>query len=158
MGAGLLRRIFVDECHTAMTDVGYRPKLEELKSLHRFGCPLVMLTATLPVVLEDWFRKLMLASSAAIVRDRTAKLNCRYRVEQIKPGKGAVMGRTVEIARQIGGRMVGRQKGVIYCRSIAASESLAEELGCGCQSSVTARSERRGLAVKGTGGSRRRPA
>lgn len=130
MSAGLLRRIFVDECHTVMTDAGYRPKLEELKSLHRFGCSLVMLTATMPVVLEEWFRELMLASSAVMVRDRTAKLNCRYRVEQIKPGKGAVAARTADVARQMGGRMVGGQKGVIYCRSTTASESLAEELGC----------------------------
>jgi hypothetical protein len=61
-------------------DIGYRAKLGELVGLRRFGCPLVLLIATLPVVLEDWFRSEMLAKSAIIVRDRTVKLNYRYEV------------------------------------------------------------------------------
>ena len=130
LGTGLLQRIFVDECHTVIMDVSYRAKLGELRSLHRYGCPLVLLTATLPVVLEDWFRQEMLAQSAVMVRDRTTKLNCRYRVEQVKPGKGAVEKHTVETVRWLGSRMVGNQKGVVYCRSKAQSEALAEEIGC----------------------------
>ena len=84
---GLLRRIFIDESHTIIMDVSYRAKLGELRSLHRFECPIVMLTATLPTALESWFRDEMLAKSAVMVRDRTTKLNCRYRVQQVKPGK-----------------------------------------------------------------------
>ncbi|KAI3572913.1 hypothetical protein IWW34DRAFT_837925 [Fusarium oxysporum f. sp. albedinis] len=87
---GLLQRIFVDECHTVIMDIGYRAKLGELVGLRRFGCPLVLLTATLPVVLEDWFRGEMLARSAIVVRDRTVKLNCRYEVQQVKPGRNAI--------------------------------------------------------------------
>lgn len=128
--AGLLGRIFVDECHTAIMDIGYRSRLGELASLHRYGCPLVLLTATLPVVLEDWFRKQMLAQGAVIVRDRTTKLNCRYGVEQVQAGKGAVEQRTVETVRRLGRRMTGKQKGVIYCRSKKQCEDLAGELGC----------------------------
>ncbi|KAL9565571.1 hypothetical protein ACKAV7_009753, partial [Fusarium commune] len=58
---GLLQRIFVDECYTVIMDISYRAKLGELVGLRRFGCLLVLLTATLPVVLEDWFRGEMLA-------------------------------------------------------------------------------------------------
>ncbi|KAH6874264.1 P-loop containing nucleoside triphosphate hydrolase protein, partial [Thelonectria olida] len=129
--AGLLQRIFIDECHTVIMDIGYRAKLGELRSLHRYGCPVVLLTATLPVVLEDWFRGEMLAESAVIVRDRTTKLNCRYRIEQVKPGRGAVEKHTVDIIRQLGEQMTGRQKGVIYCRSKGQCEAIAEEIGCG---------------------------
>jgi hypothetical protein len=89
-------------------DIGYRAKLGELQSLRRYGCPVVLLTATLPVVLEDWFRGGMLAESAVIVRDRTTKLNCRYRVEQVKPGRGAVEKHTVDIIGQLGEQMTGR--------------------------------------------------
>ncbi|KAK2005237.1 hypothetical protein LZ32DRAFT_546476 [Colletotrichum eremochloae] len=64
---GVLKRIFVDECHTILTDGGYRPTLLELKSLYRFGVPMVMLTATLPVRMELWFRRLMLAEDADIL-------------------------------------------------------------------------------------------
>ncbi|KAK6706732.1 hypothetical protein SNK04_004235 [Fusarium graminearum] len=109
---GLLQRIFVDECHTVIMDIGYRAKLGELVGLRRFGCPLVLLTATLPVVLEDWFRGEMLAKSAIIVRDRTVKLNCRYEVQQVKPGRDAVENRTVEVIKQLDQDMTGCQKGL----------------------------------------------
>ncbi len=50
--AGLLRRIFLDECHTAITDAVYRTKLYRLNSLYKYECPLIFLTATLPVGME----------------------------------------------------------------------------------------------------------
>ena len=53
---GLLDRIYVDECHTIIMDVGYRRDLEKLKGLHRYDCPVVLLTATLPPEMERWFR------------------------------------------------------------------------------------------------------
>lgn len=129
LAAGLLQRIFVDECHTAITDVGFRARLSELKSLHRYGCPLVLLTATLPVLLEDWFRREMLARSAKIIRDRTAKLNCRYRVEKTKPGTGLIT-HVVNTVRRLGLGMANQHKGVVYCKSKKQCEALAEEMGC----------------------------
>lgn len=130
LAAGLLGRIFIDECHTAITDASYRRKLGELKGLHRYGCPVIMLTATMPVVLENWFRQAMLAEAAAMVRDRTTKLNCRYRVEQIKPGRDAVALHVVGLVQRYTARMAGNEKGVVYCRYKAQCESLAERSGC----------------------------
>lgn len=130
LAAGLLRRIFIDECHTAITDVSYRRKLGELKGLHRYGCPVIMLTATMPVMLENWFRQAMLAEAATMVRDRTTKLNCRYRVEQIKPGRDTVALHVAGLVQQYNARMAGNEKGVVYCRSKAQCESLAERIGC----------------------------
>jgi superfamily II DNA helicase RecQ len=72
-GRGLLERVFFDECHTAIMDVSYRERLGLLTGLHRFGCPLVMLTATLPVSMEDWFRERMLAQEATIIRAPTMR-------------------------------------------------------------------------------------
>ncbi|KAF4340723.1 recq family helicase [Fusarium beomiforme] len=76
---GLLQRIFVDECHTVIMDIGYRAKLGEL----------------------------------------------------VKPGRGAVEDRTVEVVKQLEGDMTGHQKGVIYCRSKRQCEAIAREIGCG---------------------------
>ena len=75
VATGLLQRIFVDECHTVITDVGYRARLGELRSLHRFGRALVLLTATLPPSLEPWLRQEMLVEDVVVVRDRTTKHN-----------------------------------------------------------------------------------
>lgn len=125
---GLLRRIFIDECHTVITDIGYRARLGELSSLHRYGCPMILLTATLPVVLEDWFRKEMLVPSAITVRDRTVKPNCQYQVQQVRPGE--VQKRTVELVGAITARMSGHEKGVVYCRSRGQCVATAEAIGC----------------------------
>ncbi|KAK4205960.1 hypothetical protein QBC37DRAFT_462571, partial [Rhypophila decipiens] len=114
-----------------------------ITGLRRFGCPLVMLTATLPPQLERWFREQMLGKMALTVRDRTTKLICRYRVEQVKPRKGAVEQYTAEMARQLGQRMVGTQKGIIYCRSMDKCEGLAAELGCDFHHSGISEHERR---------------
>jgi hypothetical protein len=42
---------------------------------------MVLLIVILPVMLEDWFCSEMLVDSAVMVRDRTIKLNCCYKVE-----------------------------------------------------------------------------
>lgn len=128
--AGQLGTIFIDEAHTAITDTSYRRKLTELKGLCRFERPVVLLTATLPIRFEKWFREELLAQTAVMVRDRTTKLNCRYEVEEVKPAPGEVERRVVELANQISRTMTNDQKGVIYCRSIGRCKSLAEALGC----------------------------
>ncbi len=127
---GRLRRIFIDECHTVIMDVGYRRRLEELRGVHRYGCPVILLTATLPVRLEGWFRGLMIADKADLVRATTCKTNIRYRVRTVERGRGTVDGGVTELARKLGARMTGDQKGVVYCRSKLKSETLAEAIGC----------------------------
>jgi len=44
----ILRRIVIDECHTAITAASWRPKLAKLKDVRLLCCQLVLLTATLP--------------------------------------------------------------------------------------------------------------
>ncbi|KAI8648294.1 hypothetical protein NCS55_01498700 [Fusarium keratoplasticum] len=102
---GLLRRIFFDESHTAIVDASYRERLESLKGLHRYDCPVVLLTATLPVKMEKWFRRLMLAEDAAIVRASTAKLNIRYRIRKVKGGAAAVEKEVIKAKLRIEERM-----------------------------------------------------
>ena len=116
-GSGLLRRIFIDECHTVITDVSYRAKLGALTGVRRFECPVILLSATLPVVLESWFRKAMLAEKAVMVRDRTTKLNCRYRVEIVRRQRDAVEDRVIELVKELSQKMLCGQKGLVYCRS-----------------------------------------
>jgi superfamily II DNA helicase RecQ len=126
---GFLKRIFVDEVHTVIMDVGYRKDLEELKGLHRYDCPVVLLTATMPVRMERWFRRCMLAETADIIRAKTMKRNIRYRVVRVEQSR-EVPQEVVRVVLGIEKSMTGDQKGVIYCRSKAKCESLAEQLGC----------------------------
>ena len=128
---GLLRRLFFDECHTVIVDSHYRARLRELRGLHRFGCPIVMLTATLPVGMEEWFRETMLAQDAVLVRTAAVKLNIRYCVETVVPGTTAVEDRVVAVMRRLEARMAAGQKGVVYCRSVRECTSVANRTGCG---------------------------
>jgi superfamily II DNA helicase RecQ len=126
---GLLRRIFFDECHTIITDVNYRKRLGELAKLHCYGCPMVMLTATLPVCMEQWFRKTMLAEDASLMRAPAVKLNIRYRIETVLPSKTGVEDRVVALMQKMEAGMSGGQKGsytaaqsgnASRCRSVLA--------------------------------------
>ncbi|RYP47553.1 hypothetical protein DL768_006398 [Monosporascus sp. mg162] len=71
-------------------DASNRKRLAELKSLYRYDCPVVLLTARLPMRLERWLWRMMLADDADIVRAGTVKKNIRYEVATVKPGKRAV--------------------------------------------------------------------
>ena len=95
----LLGRIFVDECYTVLIDAAYRPRLPEVRAVYRFDCPVVLLTATLPVRLEPPFRELMLAEDAALLRACTTKRNIWYRVETVPPRPGAVDEEVVRTVR-----------------------------------------------------------
>jgi superfamily II DNA helicase RecQ len=128
-GRGLLDRIFVDECHTIIMDVGYRKDLEALKGLHRYDCPVVLLTATLPPRMERWFRQSMLVRDASMIRARTTKRNIRYKVVRVKQ-RNKVQDEVVRVVLKMTATMQGDQKGVVYCRSKTGSEKLAEKLGC----------------------------
>ncbi|EFZ03304.2 DNA helicase, ATP-dependent, RecQ type [Metarhizium robertsii ARSEF 23] len=154
--AGLLQRIFIDEAHTAITDASYRVKLTQLKGLARYQKPMVLLTATLPVTFERWFREELLAASAETIRERTTKANCRYEVEQVKAGRRGVSVdiRVVELVRQLDSTMVSGQKGVVYCRTKTQCEALAKEIGCSAHHSgmdKAAQDETRELWASGGG-------
>jgi superfamily II DNA helicase RecQ len=154
---GRLDRIFVDECHTIIMDVGYRRDLEALKGLHRYDCPVVLLTATLPPAMERWFRQCMLVTDASMIRARTTKRNIRYKVVRVEQ-RSKVQDEVVRVVLKMTATMQGDQKGVVYCRSKAGCEKLAEKLGCDYyHSGITDEQQRQHVLkqwVSGRGGNR----
>lgn len=125
---GHLRRVVIDECHLTFTSSDYRPKLAHLKQLRALKCPMILLTATLPPLLEDELSESMLVRCARYVRAVTVRKNIRYMVQRCARGK--LVETAVDICRRQLRKLVGR-KGVVYCRSRAQCEEMAEELGCG---------------------------
>ena len=122
--AGHLRRVVVDECHLTLTANDWRPKLARLGDLRVLCCPVVLLTATLPPVLEQQLGKNMLIKNATYVRAGTVRPNIRYAVATCSGEK------LVDTAVAMCRRRDLTQKGVVYCRSKAQCETIAEELGC----------------------------
>jgi superfamily II DNA or RNA helicase len=144
--SGHLRRVVVDECHLSLTLNDWRPKLARLGDLRVIGCPVVLLTATLPPALERQLGRNMLVENATYVRAGTVRANIRYAVATCRAG------RLVETAVAMCRRRDLRRKGVVYCRSKAQCETVAEELGCSYYHAATPdRAERLGAWIEREG-------
>jgi superfamily II DNA helicase RecQ len=141
----ILRRVVVDECHTAITADSWRPKLTKLRDVRLLPCQLVLLTATLPPSREEELRKALLVPTATIVRaETTQRAGTQYAVvqcqEQQELAETAVQlaHRLMEEARAAraaapactGAAASAVGKGIVYCRSRRLCERLAALLDC----------------------------
>jgi len=126
---GLLQRIVVDECHLVLTARHWRENLLKVKNLRLLGCPIVLLTATLPPLRERELEASMLVKNATYIRASTVRPNARYFVSwcQGEALESTVLTTCKRWAARL--RRTG-QKGVVYCLSKAQSERLADKLGC----------------------------
>jgi superfamily II DNA/RNA helicase len=132
LDSGRLRRIFIDECHLIFKENHWRAKLARLSCLRGVDCPFVLLTATLPPRMQFELERCMAIEFCRYIRADTTRERTRYMVEECKPGK--LERRAIEICHSwVEANRVEasrRSKGVVYCRSRAECETLADELGC----------------------------
>ncbi|CAK7207842.1 hypothetical protein SEUCBS139899_010657 [Sporothrix eucalyptigena] len=142
LASGALQRLFIDECHTILTDVSYRTKLAALRSLRRFAVPLVLLTATMPPPLEPLLDEAMLLTGTRVVRVPTARANIRYRIHIVREGQAAVIESAVAEAERLAAAWTGDQRGVLYCRSYIQCGNVAAAVGCGMHHSGMTEDER----------------
>ena len=127
--SGLLRRMFIDECHLTFTSSDWRPKLAKLRQLRGIPRPMVLLTATLPPLQEFELETAMAISTARIIRGSTTRPQHRYTVQRCGPGQ--LDEEAVRICRSRQRHLRGGEKGVVYALSRDGCERLAEELECG---------------------------
>jgi hypothetical protein len=120
--------VVIDECHLTFTASNWRPKLAQLRHLRVLACPIVLLTATLPPVLEEELSESMLVKCATYIRASTVRPNIRYIVSWCQPGSATEM--AVAIGRRQQRWLGGARKGVIYCCSKEQCEEVAAELSC----------------------------
>ena len=96
----VLRRVVIDECHTAITADSWRPKLARLKDVRLLSCQLVLLTATLPPSQVEQLRETLLVRTATIIRAKcTQRLGTQYSVVQCL--RSELEERAVEHARRL---------------------------------------------------------
>ncbi|KAK5189319.1 hypothetical protein LTR47_011879 [Exophiala xenobiotica] len=125
----LLRRVFVDECHTTFTDSHWRAKLSRLRHVRSFGCPTYLLTATLPPRRVFELEESMAVRLTRIIRASTTRPRHRYCVQQCRPG--ALESTALEVCRRQQEHLLrAQQKGVVYCLSRTQCEEMAAELDC----------------------------
>jgi superfamily II DNA helicase RecQ len=119
----------VDECHLVLTARHWRENLLKVKNLRLLGCPIVLLTATLPPLQEAELEASMLVKNATYIRASTVRPNARYFVSWCQ--RKALESTALTICKRWVARLRRTgQKGVVYCLSKAQSERIAEELGC----------------------------
>ena len=83
---GRVQRIFVDECHVTFTQSDWRPKLSRLSVVRSFRVPLILLTATLPRVLEIELEFNMQLPVARYIRAATTRTKTQYIVVKVEAG------------------------------------------------------------------------
>jgi superfamily II DNA helicase RecQ len=96
----ILRRIVIDECHTAITAASWRPKLAQLKDVRLLSCQLILLTATLSPSQEEQLREALLVHTATVMRAAcTQRLHTQYSVVQCL--KSELVEKAVKHARRL---------------------------------------------------------
>ena len=132
-GTQQLDRIVIDECHVALNDQkNFRPKLRELWRLNGAAVQMVMLTATLPVSMEDkfWTRMRVEREQVSMFRMSTTRKNVRYRVHGMQARTQAESeSELVELVRK-NLRKYEPGKVIVYCNSVRKTKQLAEALDC----------------------------
>jgi hypothetical protein len=126
---GLLAGIYVDEAHLTFTASDWRKELAELRLLRVVGCPVVLLTATLPPLLENELRIAMDVRNARVIRASTIRPFHRYVVRRVAVQN--MMDEVLAICRSRVANFQRGEKGIVYSLSRDACESLAAQLGCG---------------------------
>ncbi|KAG5912695.1 hypothetical protein E4U61_000150, partial [Claviceps capensis] len=114
---GWLRRVFLDECHLAITAHSWRPKLIRLPKLRSISAPTIMLSATLPLHMEREFKETMLLvqDPCWLIRASTARKSTRYMVKStIADGK--LMEEAIKVCKEQMDVLQPDAKMIVFCR------------------------------------------
>jgi superfamily II DNA helicase RecQ len=106
--------VVIDECHLTYTASHYRARLAQLKNLRFLSCPIVLLTATQPPMLEHELAEAMLVRGAHYIRASTLRPNIRYLVHTVPASKMLIT--AVQICQRQRS-CLSDLKGVVYCKS-----------------------------------------
>ena len=136
---GWLDRIVIDEAHLLYTQAKFRAEMNELYWLRDCGCPLVLLTATLPPreqpLLES---KLKIEEDSSIIkyfRLPTTRQNIHYSVIPFRNTKDCLQAVLDDIEREWETLQDPAARAIVYCRSIDDAERVGRQLKCGVYNS-----------------------
>ncbi|KAG6309183.1 hypothetical protein E4U22_004168 [Claviceps purpurea] len=126
-----LRRVFLDECHLAITAHSWRTNLIHLERLRSIHAPTIMLTATLPLHMEREFKSTMLLTQDPcwLIRASTARKSTRYMVKSTV-ADGKLMEEATKVCKEQMVLLQPEAKMIVFCRTKAECRELAEALGC----------------------------
>ncbi|KAH6984192.1 P-loop containing nucleoside triphosphate hydrolase protein [Ilyonectria sp. MPI-CAGE-AT-0026] len=106
----------------------YRGRLRRLTLLRGLCCPLVFLTATLPLYKQPDFEAAMLLRNPIYIRASSHRLNLQFKVYKVQNGRGIREVKELVAARAK--TLRPGEKGIVFCRSHASCKAVALQLGC----------------------------
>jgi superfamily II DNA helicase RecQ len=109
---GRLDRIVFDEIHKLVMDVGFRPKLEQLRNL-ALSVQYLFLTATFPPSLIDKFDESMLIENPTFIRQVNQKPRVRYNVKRFR-GRDGLRNMRREV-QDMSEMCQGLEKVLVFC-------------------------------------------
>jgi hypothetical protein len=122
---GTLERVVLDEFHyIALPDHEYRPALLYLRDVAKYGTPITLLSATVPVEDEAGVYEALGLVNVARFRESTVRGNLRYEVETMRQSEVGVEDIVAHVQAQ---RRVHR-KIVVYLATTPLVEAVAAEL------------------------------
>ncbi|KAJ3514560.1 hypothetical protein NMY22_g14688 [Coprinellus aureogranulatus] len=121
-----LARVIVDEAHLVLLHQKFREAMKYLDFLGKVGVQVILLTATLPVALENKLFDLLGMIVPVVIRTQTARPNISYRIFRVEQRK-QVNGNVVSIVQEL---VKDKQTGriLVFCLSIADTEEIATAL------------------------------
>ena len=126
---GHLERLVLDEFHyVLLPDHEYRPLLFNIRSLVRFGTPMTLLSATVPLKEESSaYRLLGVDGTVTKFRESTSRSNIKYQVD-VLPQTHAVS--LKELAAYVAEVQKEHSKLIVYVAQTGTVKGLSEILQC----------------------------
>jgi len=124
--ANELDRVVFDECHLAVTALGYRPAMGLLPLLQELECQMVFLTGTLPPALMPQFKQAMLLQGTRMVRSQTTRRDIYFSVTQCPPTQRFTQDYVIPGIQDLVTSMEPDTRAIIYCWRKDIAEEVAE--------------------------------
>jgi superfamily II DNA/RNA helicase len=151
-----LARIVIDECHTILTQRNFRGVMRRLTATVRcVNVQLMLLTATLPVEMEQELQLILGCVRMKSVRKRGERLELKYRVLQLPKEGSSREDLDMEVANLLRARLSEfeeNDRAIVYCLERKWAEEVVEflngelgELVCGTYHAEMELGERRAI-------------
>lgn len=122
---GCLNRIVIDECHTVVTEGGFRSAMGQVFHLRSLDVPMLFTTATLPPRMREDFEEALALTESPVRYVRAQSLRTNISVNVMRCGNGRAVTAALKLARELKEKSNPGQKIVIYTRFKNEAESLA---------------------------------
>ena len=136
-----LSRIVIDECHVALTHRKFRPVMRRLGSLVRcVSVLLVLLTATLPVIMEEELRIFLGCIEWEVIRKNSERSELQYQILNLedkvcsKAEMASYLGQNI-LTKELRG-FEKQDRAIIYCLETKWATELAEYINKKTNSTV----------------------